>query len=127
MSPSRAYRNSLPETVEWSVSTVLENGKASLEVQHLIPPTPRQWSAAVGGQRLQLPTGASRPATGAPEVSPRLQLVNIVDVLSRVEKRVRFIETETADAMLLLFLNSVSELLYITTEEQVLLLIIICI
>ena len=68
----------LPEIVELRVSTVLErvpeNGKASLDVQHLIPPTPRQWSAAVGGHRLQLPTGASRPPTGAPEVSPRLQL-----------------------------------------------------
>ena len=68
----------LPEIVELRVSTVLErvpeNGKASLDVQHLIPPTPSQWSAAVGGHRLQLPTGASRPQTGAPEVSPRLQL-----------------------------------------------------
>ena len=69
----------LPEIVETlRVSIVLErvpeNGKASLGVQHLIPPTPRQGSAAVGGHRLQLPTGASRPPTGAPEVSPRLQL-----------------------------------------------------
>ena len=45
----------LPELVELRVSTVLENGKASLDVQHLVPPTPRQWSAAVGGHRLQLP------------------------------------------------------------------------
>ena len=68
----------LPEIVELRVSTVLErvheNGKASLDVQHLIPPTPRQWSAAVGCHRLQLPTGASRPPTGATKVSPRLQL-----------------------------------------------------
>ena len=63
-----------PEFIELRVSTVLDHGKADLDAQHLAPPTPRQWSAAVGGYRLQLPTGASRPPTGVPEVSPRLQL-----------------------------------------------------
>ena len=62
------------EVIELRVSTVLEHGKADFDAQHLAPPTPRQWSAAVGGYRLQLPTGASRPPTGVPGVSPRLQL-----------------------------------------------------
>ena len=62
-----------PEVIELRVSTVLDNGKAGLDAQHFTPPTPRR-SAAVGCYRLRFPTGASRPPTGVPEVSPRLQL-----------------------------------------------------
>ena len=41
------------EVVQMEASTVL--GGPMVQQQHLAPPTPRQWSAAVGGYRLQLP------------------------------------------------------------------------